>query len=437
MTRTRLAARGALVTALAAGLLGAGALLTAGAPPPSTRLTGRGGPARVAPAGAGGVAALQARLDRVPGDSESWAALGAAYVQQARVSADPSLYPRADAAVARSLSLRPAGDNAPALTARATLAAARHDFAAAHRDALAARRLNPYNATTLGVLADALVELGRYDAAFRTIQRMVDLRPDIASFTRVSYSFELRGDPAGAEYALRRALAVVTGPADRAFVEQYLGELAWSRGDVATARRHYDAGLRATPNSAALLVGRAKARAAAGDTAGAVADYDTVLARLPLPEHAVAYADLLASLGRSADAARVREVADGAVRLLATEGVNADLEVAIYEADHGSPARAVAAARREYAKRRSIHVEDAYAWALHAAGRDREALPHARRAVRLGTRDASFRYHLGVIEAALGLRAPAARNLTEALALNPHFSPTHAARARRMLASLR
>ena len=397
---------------------------------------GRAGAASVRLDGGQGVAALQARLERLPADAGAWAALSAEYVQQARTTSDPSLYARAEAAVARSFELAPSG-NDPALVARATLAAARHDFAAARRDATEARRVNPYSATALGVLADALVELGEYDAAFDAIQRMVDLKPSVSSLTRASYSFELRGDLNGARYALERTLEIAAGPADVAFARRYLGELAWNAGDVASAARHYEAGLRADPESAALLAGRARTRAATGDAEGAVRDYEAAVTRLPLPEHLIEYADLLVSLGRGAEAERLREVVVSTRTLQEDAGVNADLELALYEADHGDPAVAVAAAGREYARRRSIHADDAYAWALHAAGRDREALPYARRAVRLGTRSAVFRFHLGMIEAALGQRDAARRDLTEALAINPHFSPTQSVAARETLAALR
>jgi hypothetical protein len=42
-----------------------------------------------------------------------------------------------------------------------------------------------------------------------------------------------------------------------------------------------------------------------------------------------------------------------------------------------------------------------------------------------------------MILAALGRRAAAQRQLTEALQINPHFSPLHAPRARAALAELR
>src|SRR5439155_3877800 len=76
------------------------------------------------------IAGLQARLQAEPADAGSWALLGFAYVQQARVTADPSYYPRAEGALRRALALKPDG-NAEALAGLGAPADARHGFARA------------------------------------------------------------------------------------------------------------------------------------------------------------------------------------------------------------------------------------------------------------------------------------------------------------------
>ena len=52
-------------------------------------------------------------------------------------------------------------------------------------------------------------------------------------------------------------------------------------------------------------------------------------------------------------------------------------------------------------------MNDAHAWALHVNGRDAEALVWLARALALGTRNALFHYHAGMIHLALGDRAAA------------------------------
>lgn len=381
------------------------------------------------------LAALQDRLRRVPKDYNAWASLGLAYVQQARITADPSYYPKADGALARSLQIEPK-DNYLALLGQGATAAARHDFAAALGLAQRAAVINPQASAVYGVMGDALIELGRYDEAFRAIQRMLDLSPDTGSLARGSYTWELRGNYSLARENLERARDEASGRSDMAFADYYLGELAFNSGNLAVARADYEVGLRADPSYLPLRAGLAKVLAARGETAAALAAYKTVTDELPQPGYLIEYGDLLAAAGRSAEAAEQYELVRVEEKLFQSQGVNTDLELALFDADHGRPAQALLTARAERGRRDSVAVDDALAWALHAVGRDREALVEAKHAARLGFRSASFAYHRGVIEAALGMRSAAIRDLRLALSINPHFSPLQAPLARSQLAEL-
>jgi len=384
----------------------------------------------------GTIAALQARLQRVPTDSTAWASLGLAYVQQTRITGDPSYFAKADGVLDRSLEVKPE-DNAPALAGMAALAAARHDFAGALRLARQAHALNEYNSVSQGMLVDALVELGRYPQAYRAVEQMVELKPSVPSYTRVSYAFELQGNLDGARYAMQRALETAYSADDKAFALLQLGELAWNSGDLAGAERHYTAGLELAPSFVPLLAGQAKVEAASGDTAAALRDYAIVTQQLPQLTYVIEYAQLLSSLGRDAAAERQYVVVEAQQRLLRSAGVDLDLDLALYDADRGRVEESLSAARNAWEARRSVQVEDAYAWALHVNGRDRAAIVHARAAVAQGTRSALFAYHRGMVELSLGMRDEAQRSLRRALSINPHFSVLHAPIARRALASLR
>jgi tetratricopeptide (TPR) repeat protein len=122
-------------------------------------------------------------------------------------------------------------------------------------------------------------------------------------------------------------------------------------------------------------------------------------------------------------------------RLQAANGVETDLELALFEADHGSePAAAVAMARSAYQQRPGIRAADALAWALYRSGAAPEAEPLIAEALRLGTQDATLFFHAGMIARASGRRAESHDYLRRALTLNPHFSPLHAPAAREALA---
>lgn len=382
------------------------------------------------------IAALQERLRMSPNNAAGWSELGFAYVTQSRLTADPSFYSRAQGAFDRSLMIQPK-DNDVATTGLATLAAARHEFPRALELANTALRINAFSATTFGVQADALTELGRYDEAAAAVQKMLDLTPGTPSFSRASYQRELRGDVPGARDALQQAADATTVRADQAFAHYYLGELAWNNGDATTARSEYDTALASDSSYLPALVGQAKTIAAAGDPTAALALYREAVQAQPQPSYVIELGELLEATGQGAAAKEQYDVVRAIQQLFAAAGANVDVELALFEADHGTPATALGYAAAAYKTRPdAILVQDAYAWALHAAGRDAEALPIAQRALRLGTNLPVLHYHLGVIQAAVGAREEAKRSLSAALALNPEFNPLQAPKARALLKTL-
>src|SRR5205814_8709939 len=121
-------------------------------------------------------------------------------------------------------------------------------------------------------------------------------------------------------------------------------------------------------------------------------------------------------------------------RLERANGVNVDLEIALFDIDHAVQLdRTIALASLAHSERPSIDGDDVLAWALARNGRCGEALRFSQRALRLGTRDALKTFHRGMIERCLGHRADARLWLGRALALNPHFSVLWAPVARSAL----
>lgn len=418
-------------------LFAAGGLGLAGTSPPSSPAASTGAPA-VIRAGADlatRLEALQARLRRVPADFNTWAVLGLAYVEQARVTVDPTYYPKAQGALERSLAIN-TEDNFAAAAGMAALAAARHDFAGALDWAQRGLSINPANPTLVGALADARMQLGHYPGAFDAVQRMVDLEPSTASLARVSYVWELRGDLERARSFMTRALDIAATDSDRAFARYYLGELSFNAGDPAAALVEYQAGLAADRSYAPLLEGRAKAQAALGHTDAAVADYQALVERAPQPSYVVAFGELLDSLGRSAEATDQYELFAVETALFRANGVTLDADQALFFADHGDAVAALEAAEAGITSRGFLDMADAYAWALHVNGRDAEAQAWSNKALALGTRNALFSFHAGMIERALGNVGPARAHLETALATNPDFSRLWAPVARQVLDAL-
>jgi tetratricopeptide (TPR) repeat protein len=381
------------------------------------------------------IESLQRRVREIPDDWRGLAQLGLAYVAEARVSADPSWYPKAEGVLRRSVRLHP-DENADAALGIGALDLARHDFAAALQQGRLASELNPHSGDAYGLIGDALLELGRYDRAFEAFQTMVDTRPGLASYARVSYARELLGNVSGAEGAMRMAFDAAGTPSDSAWTAYQLGELAFGAGDVGSARGWYARGLELDPAYVPNLAGLAKVAWARGDDERAIARFREVVDRYPSAEFVGALADLYRVTGRPALAGPQEAVVEAMHDLAIANGVNVDLELALFDADHGDPEGALVAARAEWARRRSVHVADAYGWALFANGRYQRASKFAERALALGTRNALFLFHAGMIRLELGDEAGARRYLSRSVATNPNFSILHADDAVRTLSRL-
>jgi tetratricopeptide (TPR) repeat protein len=356
-------------------------------------------------------------------------------LQKARETADPAHYARADA-LFRSVLAHDARD-VDATIGRGTLALARHDFRDALRIGQVAHRLAPELARPYAVLVDAQVELGRYAAARGSLQRMIDLRPNLASYARVSYFRELHGDLRGALQAM--ALAVSAGgqvPENVAYVQTLLGDLQATRGQHAAARRAYRTALAENPGYVPARVSLARLDGAEGNVRRAIRGYRRVVIQRPLPEYVVALGEAQQAAGRSASARETFALVDAERRLLAANGINTDVEIALFEADHGDRRRAIALGRRAWRAAPSVRSADAVGWALTRGGHPAQGLAWEQRALRLGWRDPIVLTRAGISARAAGRPAVARRYLRRALRATPHFSLIWAPRARHALKGL-
>jgi tetratricopeptide (TPR) repeat protein len=393
-------------------------------------------PAATAPRAAGDtdaeIARLQAAARSAPRAVAARVALASAYLQKARESGDAGFYLRADALLRAARAQRP-GDH-DALVASASLALSRHDFRGGLALARRARAARPQALAAYPALVDALVELGRFGAAERTLQRLVDDKPALAAYARVSYLRELHGDLDGAAAAMRRAISA-GGPAREtvASVQALLGGIELARGRTDAARAAHRAALAAVPGYPAAEAGLARLDAARGDLDAAIRRWRALVERLPLPEHVLGLAEAELAAGQPRAARRDLALIGAERRLLAVARVDADAELAVYEADHGSPLRALALARRAWRAAPGLRATDALGWALTRSGRPEAGLRWARRAIALGAVDPLFRYHAGATAIAAGEDGYGRRQLRVALDHGLRGWPWQAAQARRLL----
>jgi tetratricopeptide (TPR) repeat protein len=381
------------------------------------------------------IAALEAHVEQSPSDPRGHVDLGHAYLARFGETEDPALYPKAEGAFETAVRLAP--DDPSAVAGMAQLELSRHRFRRGLALAERARQLNPSTTQIDGLITDAQIELGRYEAAADTLQRYAGRRPELGSYARVSYFRELHGDLPGAVRAMELAASAAgEASSDSVFATTLLGKLDADQGDYAGAERDFLRVLTLQPGTSDAMLGLAAIEAGRGHTEAALDLYRAVQRHIAAPDHAILLGEAEEAAGHMAAAARAYAAAREAFDAEEAQGAKTATERAVFEADHGDPASAVELGRRAWLHTPSVRAADAYSWALSAAGRHAAALRFSEQAMRLGSRDPHFLYHAGMVALRGGLADRARVFLGRVVAESPWFSPLYGSRAERALDSL-
>jgi tetratricopeptide (TPR) repeat protein len=386
------------------------------------------------------IRSLEEKVRRHPDDFVAYIKLAGYYLQRQRETGSIEYLTLAERAARASLAIMPPEQNYGGLAALAQAEYALHNFATARDHATRLTEVNATKSVGLQILSDALLELGEYESALRVLDRLQNLAGQtVDTQTRLARSALLRGRPEDAARYLSRAvvLALAQAPPQRetvAWCRWQLGETAFASGEYATAERHYRDALTTFPDFFRAVASLGRVRAARGDLAGAIVQYERVVHLVPDPTFVAALGDLYALVGRDQAAAAQYELVEKIAQLGAVNGLLFNRQLALFYADHDRKAEeAYSLATKEYAIRRDVYGADTVAWTALKAGKMAEAQAAIQEALRLETRDARLFYHAGMIADAAGDRARAREYLTRALTLSPEFDPLQATLARKTL----
>ena len=155
--------------------------------------------------------AAEQKLAVNPADGRAAAAFAQASLRRARVESNGGYTLKAERVLKAVLDREP-GDY-DALKMLGAVYMSQHRFREAINIATRATRVHPNDAWNYGVLGDAHVELGEYDAAFDAFDTMARHRPDAAAYARIAYAQELQGH-LDAAIARMRMASEATGAQD-------------------------------------------------------------------------------------------------------------------------------------------------------------------------------------------------------------------------------
>ena len=328
--------------------------------------------------------------------------LAGSYIQKMRETTDFSYLDRAAQIVGNVISAD--SQNYEALRLRSEIELERHHFkqvAEYSRQLMQISANDPWNWGTLG---DALVEMGDYDGAAEAYQKMVTLRPDLASYNRAAWFRFLSGDMKGAIDIMGKAINAGSPSSENtAWCLVELGHLYLKNGQADEAEKAYAAAVKVFPGYHPGYAGMGRAQAAKGQFKAAIASYERAQASTPLPDYAAALYDLYTIQKDSKNAQRQLEMIDVIDQINKTSGEVTNRNVALIFADHDWHVdRALELATAELDVRRDIYSYDALAWALYKNKKFAEADSAMSKALRMGTPEPAFYYHAEQIARANG-----------------------------------
>ena len=352
------------------------------------------------------------------GSASSLERLGWTFIKKARLTFDASFYNLAGQCADCMEASGSKGPDALLLRAHALQSLHRFNEAEAVARELVETRERPFD---YGVLGDVLIDEGKIREGAAAYQKMIDLRPDLQSYSRAAHVRWLTGDLNGAIELMKLA---VTGssPNDTeaaAWAYTRLSLYQLQQGAMRQALESCSAALALQPDYAPAMLARGRILLALHRPADAVVELQHAARLNPLPEYQWALADALVVTGERDRAKEVESM------IIAGGGSEDPRTFSLYLSTRGEKLEhAIQLAQQELTNRGDVFTHDALAWALAVAGRTTEAQPHAEQALSEGTVDARLFFHAGIIAALNNDNTQAKRWLRKASLIQQMLLPS-------------
>ncbi len=379
-----------------------------------------------------------------PTDSKSQLRLSALYIQEARVTGNYAYYDMAAMKYINDV-LNLDSLNFNGLIFKSLIYMSQHHFADGLIVAHKAQQINPYNAYVYGLLVDGNVEMGSYDTAVSYADKMVGVRPDLTSYSRVSYLREIFGDYPGSIKAMQMATdAGGQGDEHTEWTRYQLANLYQKTGDYKKADSLYEFSLSMRPNYGYAISGLAQVAMANKDYAKAINYYeraDSLVDDYGIKEELV---DAYQQSGQQAKADKLsKEVIDelnANSQAAATNqnlGHYADRELAYAYLKIKDNDKALEHAMMEYNRRpANIDVNETVAWCYYCKGDYAKAVPYINVALKTHSKNPILLSRAALIYFKSGNTPLAKATLSETSLQNPYIDAELRAEAEKTMTNL-
>jgi tetratricopeptide (TPR) repeat protein len=364
-----------------------------------------------------------------PNDSKASLALAALFLQEARATGNYAYYDKAALKYVEDV-LKNEPGNFQALLFKAILLISQHHFSEGLAVAEQAQKINPYNAFVYGILVDSHVELGNYKAAVENADKMISIRPDMRSYSRIAYLREIHGDYPGAIEAMQMAVeSGVPGDEGTEWCRIQLGKLYEKTGEVEKAKLLYQIALQNRPSYPYALAGLARITAFSKNYRQAEKYYQEANSLINDYGFRAELADVYSLMNMPQKASTIRNelikdmlTESSQTTENGTHGHYSDGELAMVYVKEKEYEKALQHALLEYNRRPgNIDINETLAWVYYKKGDVVNANQHITEALKTGSKNPTLLCHAGLIVAKAGANTKAKTLLTQGLHNNAYL----------------
>ena len=362
-------------------------------------------------------------IKKNPSDIKSLLALTALYIQEARNTGNLGYYNEA-ALKCVNVVLEKDQKNFEALSFKSTILLSQHQFTEGLTIATQLQQLYPYNAYVYGLLVDGYVETGKYKEAVEAADKMISIRPDNRSYSRIAYLREIHGDLSGAIEAMKMAVAAgAPGDENTEWCRVQLGKLYEKTGNRIEAKMQYAIANNNRQNYPNALAGLARLAVEERDYEGALELYKQADSLISDHTFKEGIAEVYELTGRKEQANKIADEILAHMKKLSSgnsAGQNEDHEMAHAYMGVNNYERALEYALLEYNRRpENIEVNETVAIVYYEKGEYAKAIPYIESALKTNCKNPELLCHAGLIYAKVGDNVKAKMYLEQALKNDP------------------